>query len=191
MAGNAPTDDAVGLMFFNQLEYRTVAAVAARIIPSEPDGLGAREAGAAIYIDRALAGYFRDQQSLYRQALQMLNTRCRRDHSLDFDALDPKRQDAMLAAIDAGTEWEQPGGRSAEDAMLARFFALIREHTIQGMFCDPMYGGNCGFVGWRMIGFPGAQWEYSAEQMRPGFDAAAIPIQSLADLRRQRGDVDG
>jgi len=62
---------------------------------------------------------------------------------------------------------------------------VVREHTIEGFFCDPVYGGNRDAVGWRLVGFPGAQWGYTAEQMQPGFDATSIPIKTLADLRAE------
>jgi hypothetical protein len=39
----------------------------------------------------------------------------------------------------------------------AGFFNLIRTHTIQGTFSDPFYGGNANFVGWDLIGYPGAR----------------------------------
>jgi gluconate 2-dehydrogenase gamma chain len=190
----APAHDGAGLMFFNESEFQTVAAIAARIVPSEPDGLGAREAGVAVYIDRAVAGYFRDLQGLYRQAVQALNDHCRQDHGAMFADLAPDRQDAVLADLDVQRKARSAAGDLAgtegfpeldvEETLLSRFFAIIRDHTIQGMFCDPMYGGNRDFVGWRLIGFPGAQWAYSAEQMQPGFDATDIPIQSLSDLQR-------
>jgi gluconate 2-dehydrogenase gamma chain len=51
------------------------------------------------------------------------------------------------------------------------------------MFCDPAYGGNRDGAGWRLVGFPGAQWGYRVEQMRRGFDATEIPLSTLADLR--------
>ncbi|MDE3194980.1 MAG: gluconate 2-dehydrogenase subunit 3 family protein, partial [Acidobacteriota bacterium] len=28
-------------------------------------------------------------------------------------------------------------------------------HAIEGMFCDPLHGGNAGMIGWRMIDYPG------------------------------------
>jgi gluconate 2-dehydrogenase gamma chain len=73
--------------------------------------------------------------------------------------------------------------------VLSEFFAIVREHTIQGMFCDPLYGGNRGRVGWRLVGFPGAQWEYTAEQMKFGYDATQIPVLSLAELRVLRSQT--
>jgi gluconate 2-dehydrogenase gamma chain len=188
--------DETGLMFFNEAEFRTVEAVTARIVPSEPDGLGAREARVAVYIDRAVAGYFRDLQGLYRQAVQSLNTRCRAAHGAAFADLPPETQDAVLAGLESKGKAQTVAGNPAGnegfpeldvgETLMSRFFAIVRDHTIQGMFCDPMYGGNRDFVGWKMIGFPGAQWAYSAEEMRPGFDATTIPIRSLSDLKRMR-----
>jgi len=53
-------------------------------------------------------------------------------------------------------------GEAAADAssraILRRFFAVIREHTFEGLFCDPVYGGNRNAAGWRLVGFPGAHW---------------------------------
>ena len=37
----------------------------------------------------------------------------------------------------------------------AQFFALVLNHTHQGTFGDPYYGGNANFVGWDLIGYPG------------------------------------
>ena len=45
------------------------------------------------------------------------------------------------------------------------FFQLLRQHTIEGMFCDPMHGGNAGLIGWQMLGYPGPQMNDRA-QMR-------------------------
>jgi gluconate 2-dehydrogenase gamma chain len=42
----------------------------------------------------------------------------------------------------------------------SRFFQLLRTHTIEGMFCDPMHGGNAGLIGWQLIGFPGPRMNY-------------------------------
>ena len=32
--------------------------------------------------------------------------------------------------------------------------------TREGFFADPIYGGNRDMVGWKMIGFPGARYDY-------------------------------
>jgi gluconate 2-dehydrogenase gamma chain len=40
------------------------------------------------------------------------------------------------------------------------FFSLLRTHTIEGMFCDPMHGGNADLIGWQLVGFPGPRMGY-------------------------------
>jgi gluconate 2-dehydrogenase gamma chain len=184
------TGNTGGYMFFNAAEVRTLDAMTARIMPSEPDARGAREAGVVTYIDHAVAGYFRDLQSIYRVGLQRLEAFSQAMAGVIFSELAASQQDEILAQLDTGSGmWA--AGASADvwnadgtASILTRFFAIVREHTIQGMFCDPIYGGNRDFTGWKLIGFPGAQWEYTEEQMRPGFDSTTIPILSLADLQR-------
>ena len=49
---------------------------------------------------------------------------------------------------------------AASNTQKTPFFALLRQHTIEGMFADPMHGGNAGMVGWKLIGYPGPQMNY-------------------------------
>ena len=37
------------------------------------------------------------------------------------------------------------------------FFSALCLHTRQGMFSDPVYGGNQNRIGWELVGFPGPQ----------------------------------
>jgi Gluconate 2-dehydrogenase subunit 3 len=38
---------------------------------------------------------------------------------------------------------------------LSEFRPLLFEHTIEGLYANPEYGGNRGLAGWRDIGYPG------------------------------------
>lgn len=143
----------IPLRFLTETEALIVAAAASRIFPSDDSGPGAREAGVAIFIDRQLAGsYGRDRfrytqapfedasrefgyqgsatpRQIYRQGLKGLG---------GFHLLSPAAQDEALGRIEA-----------------TPFFSLLRRNTIEGMFCDPIHGGNAGMVGWQLVGFPG------------------------------------
>lgn len=143
----------VPLRFFTAAEALIVAAAASRIFPSDESGPGAREAGVAIFIDRQLAGsYGRDRfrytqppfedasrelgyqgsatpRQIYGDGLKGLQ---------GFHLLDSAAQDEALRKIES-----------------THFFSLLRQNTIEGMFCDPMHGGNAGMIGWQLIGFPG------------------------------------
>jgi len=143
----------IPLRFFTEEEVLIVAAATSRIFPTDKSGPGAREAGVVIYIDRQLAGpYGRDRyrytqgpfedgplelgyqgkatpREIYRDGIKNLK---------GFDRLAPKGQDAHLQPIES-----------------SRFFFLLRQHTIEGMFSDPIHGGNVDMIGWQLIGFPG------------------------------------
>jgi len=40
------------------------------------------------------------------------------------------------------------------------FFKMLWQNTKEGMFSDPIYGGNKDMAGWKMLGFPGARYNY-------------------------------
>jgi len=44
------------------------------------------------------------------------------------------------------------------------FFELLRAHTQEGLFADPLYGGNRAKLGWKVLGYPGVYLENSAEE---------------------------
>jgi gluconate 2-dehydrogenase gamma chain len=184
----------VTLLFLNPVEADAVEAMAGRIVPGDELDPGAREAGVLTYIDHSLAGFMRDLQPFYREALRALDGFCLEHREARFAELDAVDQDALLGELDRAAFGDGPSAELAGDSrlgLLTRLFAMLREHTIQGMFCDPAYGGNRAAVGWRLVGFPGAQWGYRADQMSRGFDARAIPISTLADLRRRVSEERG
>ena len=170
------------LLFFNPREAADIGALVDEIIPAEPDSPGAVQAGVVQYIDQGLAGFMRDLQPTYRSgmlAVAEMSDAAGARHLADLDQ--PARQ-RVVAELDA-LGHERPG------EFVGQFFRIVREHTIQGFFGDPAYGGNRELAGWRLVGFPGAQWEYTPAQMRPGTDATSIPIFTIEDLyRRHRGN---
>jgi gluconate 2-dehydrogenase gamma chain len=202
------SDHQAAFMFLNDTEVATVEALAECIFPSDASGPGAREAQAVVYIDRTLAGFGSSLQKLYRRGLAELDrfTLAFRGGK-SFTQLSESDQVAIVKELESWGEVTHPevsrvdpaqtstsmeaaskeeNAAPADRSLLFALFAAVREHTIEGVFCDPLYGGNHNFVGWRQVGFPGAQWGYSTEQEKPGFDARTIPIKSLADLRREQ-----
>jgi gluconate 2-dehydrogenase gamma chain len=193
-AAESRSPESLALTFFNDDEARTVEAIAERIIPGNGPDAGATEAGVVYYIDRALAGISPDLQVVYRLGLRALEEFCQADRRLSFTELTSQEQDDIVRRF-LGPEVGEPESgldSSLDDdhvrelrSVLVRLFAILREHTIEGYFCDPVYGGNRNAVAWKLVGFPGAQWGYTAEQMAPGFDGRTIPIKTLSDLRRE------
>ena len=136
---------------FTAAEAQTVKAIVARIIPSDENGPGALEARADRFIDRALAGALKASRPAYATGVAAVNAAARDSKGKDFSQLSAADQDAVLTSV------QQTSGQ---------FFNLIRAHTIQGTFSDPFYGGNANFIGWDLIGYPGARTSVSADLQR-------------------------
>ena len=128
--------------------------IAELLIPSDEHGPGATEAMAVRYIDRALAGALQDQREAYRVGLTALERYARETRGAPFLQLTETRQISLLIDVESGTA---TGANTGFAGSSAQFFALVRGHVMQGTFGDPHYGGNEGFVGWDLLGFPGVR----------------------------------
>lgn len=176
------------LMFFNQDEARTIDAMASRIIPSDEERPGAKEACAVVYIDQSLAGYYSHLQTFYRQGLIELERFCKEIYGVPFIELTEEQQDDVLVTIEQFEFVDSVNSSNTIDKrenLLAQFFAVVYEHTMEGTFGDPLYGGNRNAIGWKLIGFPGAQWGYTPEQMQLGFDVNKIKVKTLSDIQKE------
>ena len=132
---------------FTPAEAETLRAIVARLIPADENGPGALEARADRYIDRALSGALKSSRAAYTTGLASVNAQAQSLKNAAFSRLSSADQDAVLTNI------QQTAGA---------FFNLVRNHTIQGTFSDPFYGGNANFIGWDLIGYPGARTTVAA-----------------------------
>jgi len=165
-------------LYFTADEAAAVEAIADRLIPPDDSGPGGKQVGCAVFIDRQLAGSFGDSSGLYmsppfangtpsqgpqspivpkeryRISLAALDDYCKaRFAGKVFVALTAVQQDQVLSGLETG-EIKLNNG----DGKL--FFETILANTIEGFFADPIYGGNRDMAGWRLIGFPGARYDY-------------------------------
>lgn len=68
-----------------------------------------------------------------------------------FADLEDEQQDEIVAALEEDeVDAFDDIGIDAEG-----FFLMVRQNTLEGMFSDPMHGGNREMIGWRLKGFPG------------------------------------
>jgi gluconate 2-dehydrogenase gamma chain len=152
----------------------TIAAFCERLIPSDATGPGAKEANVVRYIDRALAGDLRAFRPAYVAAVAAINAHSQSKYGADFVALTADKQDAILTDMDQNRiPAQDPSVTRAAGASTASFlpnakavFEMIRTHAMQGMFGDPEHGGNVGFVGWKLVRFPGPRLVISAADQR-------------------------
>jgi len=178
-AGNPPVPVGPGpWLFFTGAEGRAVEAVADRIIPTDPDTPGGRDAGCAVYIDRQMAGPYGRKEGLYnsppfimgtkqqgpqsaagpaqkyREGLAALDRYCRSTYSgRAFADLDDGDKDKVLSGLEnESVKLDGADGKA--------FFEQMINDVQEGFFADPIYGGNRDMVAWRMIGYPGARYNY-------------------------------
>ncbi|WP_454691420.1 gluconate 2-dehydrogenase subunit 3 family protein [Achromobacter aloeverae] len=204
----AATTAAPTWKFFNADEAALMDAIAARLIPADDLGPGAKEAGVTVFIDGQLAGawgagdqFYRSgpfaagtpQQGyqlsytpaeMFRTGLARFRAAVHAEHGgKDFAALDPATQDALLTRMQAGQMDFSP-------LPAATFFAALLDATIEGFFSDPIYGGNRDMVGWKLVQFPGAYASYSNDIERHGVALVRAPV-SIADGPRHAMDMPG
>jgi gluconate 2-dehydrogenase gamma chain len=111
----------------------------------------------------------------YRMSLPIIDRHAESTYGGKFTDLSPDQQDAIITDLAAGTV---PGFKTK--AACTGFFALLRNHMLEGMFSDPLYGGNRDMVGWKMIKYPGIHRAYTPAQILD--ERLNIPTQSMADL---------
>jgi len=167
-----------GYRFFTPAEAAFIEAAVARLIPSDDLGPGAIEAHVPFFIDRQLAGKYGRGQTwymqgpwadgsdtqgyqsrlgpadYYRAAIKAIEAHAQKAlGGKSFAQLTPQQQDDLLRQLEDGKI--ELDGVSAKE-----FFTLLWQNTQEGFFSDPIYGGNRDMVGWKMIGFPGARYDY-------------------------------
>ncbi len=149
----------VPLRFFSAAEARVIAAACDRIFPSDASGPGAKEAGVVIYIDRQLAGPYGADKYRYTKGPFVESVP---EHG--YQAKANPRETYREGIAKLGTNFDQlPADaqiQKLQSLEKTHFFQLLRAHTIEGMFSDPMHGGNAGLIGWQLIGYPGPRMSY-------------------------------
>ena len=183
-------------LFFNADEALFIEAACERLIPADEAGPGAIGAGVPNYLDKQLAGAWGAGERLYRsgpwaegtasQGYQLPFTPAELFHAslraihrdlhargTAFIAMSGEEQDAYLRSLESGKD-------DLDGVPAAVFFDTLLKMTIEGFFCDPVYGGNRDMAGWRMIGFPGAYADYLEAVDRQGVKFEREPM-SLAE----------
>jgi gluconate 2-dehydrogenase gamma chain len=167
-----------GWKYFTPQEAAAVEAFVDRLIPADALSPGGKDCGCAVFIDRQLAGppgrfdgYYMSGPFVpgtkeqgpqspvtpaqhYRKALAALDSACRaRFANRGFADLSDDQKDEVIRGLEDGSF--KLDGTDAQD-----FFKLILKDTQYGFLADPIYGGNKDMASWKMIGFPGAHYDY-------------------------------
>ncbi|MCX7621898.1 MAG: gluconate 2-dehydrogenase subunit 3 family protein, partial [Acidimicrobiales bacterium] len=172
-------------VWFSDDEYRIIEAACERLIPAEPElgAPGARTAGVADYIDQLLGAFNFDPPRIWAGGpfsgrhggeaaferwiplppADELAWRIRIEGSLgiperEFNGPVVGLQERYRRGIEAlGADFADVSA-SEQDARLDAdpdFRDLLYGHACEGMYGDPVYGGNRHGIGWAFISFAG------------------------------------
>ncbi|MFG6668182.1 gluconate 2-dehydrogenase subunit 3 family protein [Halomonas sp. HNIBRBA4712] len=193
-----PTPSHVGgLQVLNDdARRRTLAAAFDRLIPGDELGPSATEAGCIEFLDGQLAGPWGEGATMYRETplqphaeeltqapqfiatpreryetgLDALNDWTRDNDGAEFAELAPERQDQILS------DMEQGNIDLGQGVHTQAFFEMMLVSVREGYFSDPIYGGNRDMAGWKLIGFPGARYDYRLYADHTGEKLDLIPV---------------
>jgi gluconate 2-dehydrogenase gamma chain len=195
-AADSPREESAGgYLFFTAPEQAFIAAAVARLIPSDPTGPGAVEAGVPFFLDRQLASTYGSGEhfflggpwqkgtpeqgyqarftpaQFYRAAIAAIDRSVGSLFSgATFATLAPREQDHTLQSLEKG-ELALDGGVDGKG-----FFSMFLQNVKEGYFADPIYGGNRDMAAWKMIGFPGTRYNYKEWVARHGEPVPYAPV---------------
>jgi gluconate 2-dehydrogenase gamma chain len=190
----AATSTAPPAVFFTSEERTFVDAAVSHLIPKDELGPGALEAGVTDFLDRQLAGSYghaatwymqgpwhdgtpsQGNQSrltpaqTYRNAIKAIDDHCRKTFgNKAFSQLAADDQDKLLTQLENGKI-------DLKGVDAKAFFEAFLQNTIEGFLSDPIYGGNRDMAGWRLLGFPGARYDYRGYVSKHGEKLGLSPV---------------
>jgi len=169
----AQSPTSVAYAHLNLAEQAFVEALVDHMVPADALSPKGTDIGINIYIDRALAGGWGKGErlymqgpwklgvpsqgyqlpltpaELYRAGIAAANAFCAKTYGKNFDKITESQREEFLLGLQAGKV-------TFENGPPARvFFTTMYQTVMEGMFSDPIYGGNRNKAGWKIIGFPG------------------------------------
>jgi len=165
---------ASGYAFLNLDEAAFVETLVDHMVPADALSPKGTDIGINIYIDRALAGawgkgdrlYMQGPwkpgvpsqgyqlpltpSQLYRAGIAATNAYCGKTFNKPFDALTEAQREEVLQGLATAKITFESG------LPVRAFWTMVYQTVVEGMYSDPIHGGNRNKAGWKLIGFPGA-----------------------------------
>src|SRR4029450_418101 len=161
-----PAPQAPGYTYFKPTEVEFIEAVVDHMVQKDELTPSGTDIGIATYIDRALAASWGKGDrfymqgpwgkgtpnqgyqlpltpaALYRAGIEGSNAHCRKAFGKAFDRCSAEQKEAFLRDL-AGGKITFAGGLPGR-----AFFDVLYQTVVEGMFGDPVYGGNKDKVAW-------------------------------------------
>ena len=162
-----------GYTYFTPHEAAFIEAVVDHMIPADALSPKGTDVGVHLYMDRALSGGWGKGERLYRQGpwkqgtpnqgyqlpltpaelyragIAAVDAECARQYGKRFEKLNAEQREEVLKAMQQN-KLTLAGGLPART-----FFDVLYQNVMEGMFADPIYGGNKDMAGWKLVGFNG------------------------------------
>jgi gluconate 2-dehydrogenase gamma chain len=191
---------ASGYEFLNIEEAAFVEALVDHMVPADDLTPKGTDIGINVYIDRALGGAWGKGDrlymqgpwkpgvpsqgyqlpltpaQLYRAGIEATNTHCQKTYSKPFDRLDDKQREEVLLGLSTAKIKFDSG------LPVRPFWSTVYQTVMEGMFADPIYGGNRNKAGWKLIGFPGVLALYHDDVEKYRDKQLPNDIVSIADM---------
>lgn len=169
----AAAPQAAGYAFLNLDEAAFIEALVDHMIPADEVSPKGTDMGVNVYIDRALAGAWGKGDrlymqgpwregvpsqgyqlpltpaQLYRAGIEATNAHCRKAYGKTFDRIEAAQREEVLTGLSTNKVVFENG------PPVRVFWATLYQTVVEGMYSDPIYGGNRNKSGWAIIGFPG------------------------------------
>jgi gluconate 2-dehydrogenase gamma chain len=191
---------AAGYAFLNLDEAAFIETLVDHMVPADDLTPKGTDLGINIYIDRALAGGWGKGDRLYAQGpwkpgvpsqgyqlpltpaqlfragIEATNTHCRKTYGKNFDKIDETQRQEVLLALSTGKI-------SFDSGLPVRvFWGALYQTVMEGMFADPIHGGNKNKAGWKLVGFPGAIAVHRENVIKYRDKKFPTDPQSIADM---------
>jgi gluconate 2-dehydrogenase gamma chain len=191
---------APGYAFLNLDEAAFVEALVDHMVPADQYSPKGTAMGLNIFIDRALAGgwgkgdrlYMQGPwkpgvpsqgyqlpltpAELYRAGIAATNAHCAKTYGKSFDRLDATQRQEVLVGLSSAKI-------TFSDGLPVRvFWSTVYQTVIEGMYSDPIYGGNRNKAGWKMIGFPGVIATHAQDIVKYRDKKFPADYTSIADM---------
>ena len=207
-AAPQPTPQAAGqgaaaappaMLVLTDTEAAFLAAVADTMVPADNLSPSGSECGVVTFIDGQLASAWGGGARTYaagphpqgtpQQGSQLpltprqyvgagiadTNAWCKATYGKPFDGLAPPQRIEALEQLESGKA-------ALAGVKPTVFFDQVLDLVMQGMFADPMYGGNKDMAGWKLLGFPGLPATYADKMAAYKGKRYQVAPRSIADF---------
>ena len=188
-----------GYTFLTATEAAFVEAFVDVLVPADEVTPSGTDLGLATFIDRQLAGAWGKGDRLYQQGpwaqgapgqgyqlpltpaeffragIAAVNKHCKDEYGKELDRLPAADKQRVLENLDKNMlKLDHISGK--------QFFDVAYQAAMEGMFGDPIYGGNKNKAAWKMIGYPGVIAIHATNIATYRNKPYVVPPVSIADL---------